>query len=181
MSIKAWWNSKSTTEKIETVFKGIVAAVVGGGSIICIHEVRKSKDILNYAIQSAADGVEIEISDELIRDAAEKATNDQIRRTVKTVVDRTWRDIQNETNEKVSEAVKDARRQITESVSAKMAEECRKINEQDILREIREQATEKLTEKLDKNLDAITDEYSKNLSNMGKVYEALAEKLQSKA
>ena len=62
-----------------------------------------------------------------------------------------------------------------------MAKEVEKVSKADILSDIKEKATEKLAEKLDDNLDSITDEYSKNLSNMGKVYEALAEKLQSKA
>ena len=66
-------------------------------------------------------------------------------------------------------------------VSTQVAKECEKINRGDILDEIRKSATNKLVEKLDSNLDAVTDEYTKNLNNMGKIYEALATKLERKA
>lgn len=180
-SIKSWWNAMTPAEKVGTIFRGLTTGVIATGTVICIKEVRESRNLVSYAVSNAADGVDIEVSDELIRDVAEKAANEQIRKVVRTEVIRTESQIRADTNEMVDSAVRDTRRQITETVTDRLAETCKKMNEQDIMREIREQAAEKLAEKLDKNLDDITDEYSNNLKNMGKVYEALADKLQSKA
>ena len=181
MGIKTWWNSMNTTEKINAIFRGITTAVVGGGTVFCIHEMRQSKKILNQAVANIGDNVDVEVSDELIHRAVEKATQDQIRRHVRTATNETLYGIREQTKTEVEKTVKESYGKITEAVSDRMAKEVEKINKNDILNEIKEKATEKLAEKLDDNLDSITDEYSKNLSNMGKVYEALAEKLQSKA
>ena len=180
-SIKTWWNSMTPAEKVGTIFRGITTGIIATGTVICIKEVRESRALISYAVDTAADGVEVEVSDELVQDAVGKAANEQVRKVVRNVVSQTESQIRADTNELVDLAVRESRKHITDAVTTRLADNCKKISEQDIMREIREQATEKLAEKLDKNLDAITDEYSKNLSNMGKVYEALADKLQSKA
>ena len=179
--IKTWWNSMTPAERVGSVFRGITTGVTIGGAAFCIHEVRKSRDILSFAVNRIGDNVSVEVSQDLINLAVDRAANKQIGRAVQEVVREKKEAIQADTREEVEERVRDVRHQITEKVTEKVAEECKKINEQDMMKEIRDRATDKLAEKLDKNLDAITDEYTKNLSNMGKVYEALAEKMQSKA
>lgn len=181
MSIKSWWKAMDPVEKFNTIVKGVITSIIGIGTAVCIHEVRESYRLVNYAVNKIGDGVDVEVSDRMIEDAVRASAEKQIRKTVQTATDRTWREVQDETKERVSEAVNDARRQITDSVTNKIADECKKMNEHDLMKEIRDKAAEKLANKLDSNLDSITDEYSKNLSNMGKVYEALAEKLQNKA
>ena len=180
-SIKSWWESMTPAEKINSVFRGITTLIVGGGTVVCVHEVRKSKNMIDFAVKDASELVNIEVSDALIEEAVKNAANCQIRKSVQAAADEASRQIRDETSAQVEEAVRDARRQISDSVSNKLEEECRKINEHEIMKEIRDKAADKLADKLDKNLDTITDEYSKNLSNMGRVYEALADKLQSKA
>lgn len=179
--IHLWWKSMTPSEKVNAVFKGITstAAVIGAGC--CIHEVRTSRRLVSAAVDTIGDSVDVEVSQELIDAAVEKATNAHISKTVKAAVDRNWRDIQTETGKKVEEAVRASREEISQGVAEALAKECEKINRSDILTDIRDKAKDALAEKLDNKLDEITDEYSKNLSNMGKVYEALAEKLQSKA
>ena len=179
--IQTWWNSMSPAEKVNSVLRGITTGAAIGGAAFCIHEVRKSRDILRFAVSNIGDGVNVEVSQDLINVAVDRAANKQVGKAVQEVVNEKKRLIQEQTREEVEERVRDVRHQITEKITEKVAEECKKINEHDMMKEIRDGATEKLAEKLDKNLDAITDEYTKNLSNMGKVYEALADKLQSKA
>ena len=179
--IRLWWKSMTPSEKVNAVFKGITSTAVVIGAGCCIHEVRTSRRLVSAAVDTIGDSVEVEVSQELIDAAVEKAANAHISKTVKAAVDRNWRDIQAETNKQVAEAVKANQEKISNGVADALAKECEKIHKADILGDIRDKAKESLTEKLDEKLDDITDEYSKNLSNMGKVYEALAEKLQSKA
>lgn len=179
--IALWWKSMTPIEKVNAVFKGITstAAVVGAGC--CIYETRKSRSMMEFAVNKIGESVDVEISQDLIDTAVAKATNAQINKTVKAAVDRDWRDIQAETKKRIEEAVKNDREKIAGEVADAMAKECEKIHKADILNDIREKAKDALAEKLDEKLDDITDEYSRNLSNMGKVYEALADKLNSKA
>ena len=181
MGIKSWWNGMNTSEKINAIFRCITTAVTGAGTVFCIHEMKQSKRILNEAVSKIGDNVDVEVSEELIHKAVERAAYDQIRRHVRTATNETLYGIREQTKTEVEKAVKESYKKIAEAVSDSMSEEVEKINKNDILGDIKDKATEKLAEKLDEHLDSITDEYSKNLSNMGKVYEALAEKLQSKA
>ena len=179
--ISLWWKSLTPAEKVNAVFKGITSSALVIGAGCCVHEARSSRKMISYAVDKVGEGVEVELGQELIDEAVSKAANAQIARTVKVAVDRDWQNIQAEAKKQVESAVKENREKISEGVADAMARECEKIHKADILSEIRDKAKEALTEKLDEKLDDITDEYSKNLSNMGKVYEALAEKLQSKA
>lgn len=179
--IAMWWKSMTPADKFGTVFKGIstVACCVGAGC--CIHEVRKSHDILDFAVDNIGNGVDVSVSEDLINSAVEKATQAQINKAVASAVSQNWTDIQKETVKEVREAVEKKRAEIAGEVSNTLAKECEKIHKADILNDIREKAKDALAEKLDSKLDDITDEYSNNLNNMGKVYQALADKLSTKA
>lgn len=176
-SISLWWKSLTPIEKVNAVFKGITSttAVIGAGC--CIYETRSSRKMIDHAVNQIGESVEVEISQDLIDEAVAKAAEYQIAKTVKTAVDRDWRNIQAEATKQVHEAVDKSRSEIQKGVADALAEECKKLHQTDILNDIRDKAKDALAEKLDDRLDDITDEYSKNLNNMGKVYEALAEKL----
>ena len=178
--IANWWKGMTAEEKLNAVFRGITALVTFGGAAFCVHEVRESNRILNYAVKNIGDGVEVEVSEDLIHDAVGKAAEKQIRKAVSDVVAMKRKEIQEDTREEVEARVRDARKEIVGAVSDRLARECEKIHKKDILEEIKEEASEKLSDKLDTSIDEFTDEYAKNLENMGKVYEALAEKLGKK-
>lgn len=181
MKIKTWWNSMTAAEKFGAIFRGITTGAAISGAVFCVHEVRKSRDILSFAVSNIGDGVNVEVSKDLIDMAVNRAANKQVSKAVNDVVREQTELIQKQTKEAVEERVCDIRHQITEKVTERVAEECKKINEHDMMKEIRDGAVEKLADKLDKNLDTITDEYTKNLTNMGKVYDALASKLSNNA
>lgn len=179
--IALWWKSMTPIEKVNAVFKGITSTAVVLGAGCCIHEARTSRKLVQFAVDKVGEGVDVEISQDLIDTAVAKAADAQISRTVKVAVDRDWKGIQAEASKRVADAVKESREEISGAIADALAKECEKAHKADILDEIRDKAKETLTEKLNERLDDITDEYSKNLNNMGKVYEALAEKLSSKA
>ena len=179
--ISMWWKSMTPIEKVNAIFKGLTttATVIGAGC--CVHEARHSRQLVQFAVDKVGEKVDVEISQDLIDASVAAAANAQISRIVKSAVERDWRDIQAETHKKVAEAVNENTEKISGEVADVLAKECEKLHKADILSDIRDKAKDVLAEKLDEKLDDITDEYSKNLSNMGKVYEALADKLSSKA
>ena len=179
--IALWWKSSTTSEKISVIFRGITSTAAIGGAIYCGYEVHKSRQLVNFAVDRIGDSFEVEVSEELIDAAIEKSASQQVNKSVKAAADRSWRDIQEQTRTQVEKAVKERYSNITDEIGNRLARECEKLNKADILEEIKEKAKEQLSEKFDEKLDEIAEEYSKNLSNMGKVYEALAEKMNSKA
>ena len=180
-SIKAYFKGLTPSEKIDVVFHIILGGLAFGGVIYCRHTLNKSEELLAKAVSNVASGIgDVTISDELIDLAIEKKVGDQVEREVSRAMALCARDIRSTTKEKVEEAVKDTRHQITESVTNRISEECRKIYEDDLKKEIRDKAAEKLSEKLDSAIDTVTDDYAKNLNNMSKIYEALAEKINKK-
>ena len=179
--LKLKWKTMTAAEKAGVIFKGTAATATVIGACVCVHETRKCRDILDYAVQKADDKLDIEISQDLIDEAVAKAADKQIAAAVKVAVDREWKDVQEETRTQVRNTVKDCYGEITDAIGERLAKECESLHRTDIVNSIRDKAKDKLAEKLDDKLDQITDEYSKNLTNMGKVYEALADKLNSKA
>ena len=184
MKIKTWWKTSTPNEKIGTIFKGITAAAAIIGGAACWKESRKCRKQLETAVGKIGDGVNVEISDEFVKQVTGEQIRDisdrQIRKTVNTALNANWREIQQETRDQVTRAVRDNYHRITDEVAGKISKECDTLYRSDIIKDIRNTASEKLTEKLDCKLDEITDEYTKNLNNMGKVYEALASKISGK-
>ena len=184
MRIKVWWETSTPSEKINTIFRGVTAGAAIIGGIACWRESRKCRIQLETAVGHIEDGVNVEISDEFVQQVAAneiRAVSDkQIRKTVNTALNTNWREIQQETRDKVAHAVRDNYEKITDEVAGRLSKECDTLYRSDIVKDIRDKASEKLTDKLDCKLDEITDEYTKNLNNMGKVYEALASKLGGK-
>lgn len=179
--IRANWKAMTPAEKFSAVLKAISSLVVIGGTAYCVHEVRESHDLVNFAVSKVGDNVEVEVSNELIQAAIQQSAEQQVKRVVAAAVAQAGMDISDKTATEVKRAVTDSYDKIMGEVSTQVAKECEKINRGDILDEVRKSATNKLVEKLDSNLDAVTDEYTKNLNNMGKIYEALATKLERKA
>ena len=68
-----WWNRKTIDEKLNTLLKGVTTILMLGSAGYCIHEVKESKRLLEYAVDNIGDGVEVEVSEELIHDAVDKA------------------------------------------------------------------------------------------------------------
>lgn len=179
--IKANWKAMTPSEKFSAILKTVTSVTVIGGVIYCGHTLHESRDLVDFAVQKIGDNVEVDVSDELIKAAIDRAAEQQIKRTVIAAAAKTGMDIADKTDTEVKKAVSECYDKISDGVADRLAKECEKLNRHEILEEIKSSAADKLAEKLDGNLDAITDEYSKNLNNMGKVYEALATKLERKA
>ena len=117
MSIKSWWKSMNPAEKVNAVFRGVTTLIVGGGTVVCIHEVRKSQKTINFAVSKIGEGVDVEVSQELIQAAVEKAAESQIRRAVRTATNEALYDIRENTRTQVEKSVKESYGKITEAVS----------------------------------------------------------------
>lgn len=184
MKVKTWWKTSTPSEKIGTIFKGVTAVAAITGGAMCWNESRKCRKQLEKAVGKINDGVNVEISDDFVRqvteNAIERISRDQVRKTVNTAMNANWREIQQETRDQVTRAVRDNYSKITDEVAGKISKECDTLYRSDIVKDIRDKASEKLNDRLDSKLDEITDEYTKNLNNMGKVYEALASKISGK-
>ena len=184
MKVKTWWKTSTPSEKIGVIFKGVTAVVPGVGGAMCWNESRKCRKQLELAVGHIEDGVNVEISEDFVHqvvgDSIQRVSKDQIRKTVNTAMNANWREIQQETRDQVTRAVRDNYSKITDEVAGRLSKECDSLYRSEIVKDIRDKASEKLNDRLDCKLDEITDEYTKNLNNMGKVYEALANKIGGK-
>lgn len=180
-AIKTWWTTKTPVEKVETVFNAIASVAMIGGAAYCGHKLKEDQELIQFAVGKIGDSVDVKVSDDLIDESVKKATEKKVAEAVNRASWEAINDIREETKTQVRNTVKDAYGKITTEVSDRLAKECEKLNKTDILNDIRDKAKESLSEKFDEKLDDIAEEYSKNLSNMGKIYEALAEKMNQKA
>ena len=178
--ITSWWNGLTVGEKINEVLKWTSRVLLTVGAGVCVYETKKSRDLIQMAVKNIGDDVSIEVSDELIDMAVEKAANAQIARAVRKAAEAAMKDIRNDTTVQVAAEVIKTRKAITDSVAEQIAKECDRLHRSDLIQEVREEAAKKMAEKLDDKLDTITEGYVDNLDNMSKIYKALADKLDKK-
>lgn len=179
--IKGWWKSLTPDEKVGTVIFGIGGTAVTVCGAVCLHETREARKLIKMAIGDIGNQVDVTVSDSFVQSAVEEAAKKQITKSVNNAINMNWRDIQDETRKEVRSEVQKNYERITDEVSSRLAKECEEINSHKLAKDITEKAKEALSAKFDSKLDNIAEEYTKNLNNMGKVYEALADKLQNKA
>ena len=177
----AYWKSLSASEKVTFVMRTIFGVAIVGAGAACYKSCKESKDIVKAATKKIADGVDVEISDEVVRKAIEKAARDSANKAVRDAAESAMKDIRDEVNTQVTRSVRDCYGQITDAVGDRIKRECEKMYKEQILEDVKENATKKLTEKFDSKLDDIAEKYTENLDNMGKIYGALADKLSTKA
>lgn len=154
-----------------------VAVCATGAAIYCRHEMKKSIRLLNRAADSVKDLTVIEVRQEIVDRAINKAANQEVgnvvRRTVQSMNDR----IADQTRKRVNEVVKENYSKIRNTVAQAIAKEATQIDRSDIMDEATEKAKEMLLEKFDGKLDGLLSDYQRNLDNVGKIYQSIASKM----
>ena len=167
------------------LYLGIGGAIVAGlGSIIyaCGVSGRTDKLIkrLNVATDELAEGMHIDISPSIIKEATDKA----VAKAVNTEVDRTisWikEDVDSKIKSEVKTAVNNIYPDIKEGARARLASELEHIDISSLKREVAEKAAERASEKFDAEFQSILDDYNSRLKNISDIYSSIADAITKK-
>lgn len=159
----------------------IVCAVLAGASVIAaIYCGKKLKDVLgviNSAVTDVSSLTYIDVQQSIVDKAVEKAAMNAAHRATKSAEGI----IRDQIESQVTNAVLNSKGTIKTAVTEKIAREIANIDQSELVEDITEQAKELIVEKFEGKLDGIANDFSRNLENVGKIYQSIAETMQKTA
>lgn len=125
---------------------------------------------LDKSIEDLAKNTDIDISEELINQAVEKAAATEAKKAVEKATSEALAELKRDIHTNVSEAVENAYDGIKDEVLKKATEAAAKIDVARVRRDVEKAAVTKY----ECNLDDILDKFNDNLSNTAKIYSSIA-------
>lgn len=156
-------------------------ALAGLFTFICMRKVSESNRLMRMAVSRVNAMTSIDVPHAVIDAAVVDSANEQVSKIVERSVKSVQGSIEQAARNSVKEAVKDQYGLISGAVTKAIKNEVIKISAEDIASEVREAAKEELVEKLEDKFDDVienvADGYTRNLDNIGKIYESMAKRM----
>lgn len=155
---------------------GVGVGLIGVGYAIGTHsKMAKIGENLDRSIEDLASKTPVDISEDMIRSATEKAVAYEVKQVVKKVTDTVVADVKKDIHRQVRDAVDSEYSTIKDGVLESITEEAAKIDARRVRSDVERAAKERALKKFDDNLDDILDDYKSNLSNVSRIYKSFAD------
>lgn len=155
----------------------VVTGVSVAAAIYCGKKLHDICGVVNSAVSDVSNLTYIDVQDAVVQRAVDKAAQNAAGRAVKA----TEGLMHSMVETAVRGAVDGSKGMLKTAVTEKIAKEISRIDRSDLEEEITEKAKELIAEKFESKLDGIASQFSDNLSNMGKIYSAIAEQMKGKS
>lgn len=159
----------------------IVGYVLAGASVVAaIYCGKKLKDVMgvvNSAVTDVSSLTYIDVQQAVVDKAVEKAAQNAAGKAVKA----TEGLMTSMVERAVTSAVVNAKEPLKQAVTEKLAREVALIDKSELVEAVEEQAKTMILEKFEGRLDGIAADFSRNLENVGKIYQSIAETMQPKS
>lgn len=155
---------------------GISVGLIGVGYAIGTHsKMAIISENLDRSIEDLASKTPVDIPEDMIRRATEKAVAYEVKQVVKKVTDTVIADVKRDIHRQVSDAVDSEYSAIKDTVLKELTEEASKIDAKRVRSDVERAAKERALNKFDDNLDDILEDYKSNLSNVSRIYKSFAD------
>lgn len=158
----------------------IFGCVVAVGSVIAaVYCGKKLKDVMgvvNSAVTDVSSLTYIDVQEAVVNKAVEKAANAAAAKAVHAT-EGLMRDT---VSAAVTNAVANSKGQLKAAVTDKIAHEVALIDKAELIEDIEAQAKQLIVDKFEGKLDGIASDFSRNLENVGKIYQSIAESMTQK-
>lgn len=155
---------------------GVSAGLVGLGYGLAMHtKMAKIGEKLDCSIEDLANKTDIDIPDDMIERAVEKAVNREVRDAVKKASDAAVTAVKRDIHKQVADTVEAEYSDIKDKVLEELINEAAKIDAKRVRADIEKAAKEIALEKFEANLDDILDKHNTELENVTKIYKAIAD------
>lgn len=158
----------------------IVGYILAGASVVAaVYCGKKLKDVMgvvNSAVTDVSSLTYIDVQQAVVDKAVEKAAQNAAGKAVKA----TEGLMTSMVERAVTSAVVNAKEPLKQAVTEKMAREIAMIDKSELTEAIEESAKAMILEKFEGRLDGIAADFSRNLENVGKIYQSIAETMQPK-
>lgn len=166
---------------------GVAVGLVGVGYALGTHsKMAKISENLDRSIDDLASHVPVNISDDMIKRATEKAVAYEVKKAVEKSTDRVICDVKNDIHKQVSDAVEKEYSNVKETVLAELVAEAANIDAKRVRADVERAAKERTLDKFDAKLDDIVDDFKdkvdsymedckENLAVVNRVYKSFAD------
>lgn len=155
---------------------GIAVGLIGVGYALGTRsKMARISEKLDRSIEDLAGQMPVDIPNDLIERAAEKAVAYEVKQAVSKVTDAVVADVKRDIHKQVSDAVESEYSSIKDRVLEELVTEASKIDAKRVRADVERAAKERALEKFDDNLDAILEDYKDNLRNVNKIYRSFAD------
>lgn len=154
--------------------------LVGASVVAAVYCGKKLKDVMgvvNSAVTDVSSLTYIDVQQAVVDKAVEKAAQNAAGKAVKA----TEGLMTSMVEKAVTSAVINAKEPLKQAVTEKMAREIAMIDKSELTEAIEESAKAMILEKFEDRLDGIAADFSRNLENVGKIYQSIAETMQPKS
>lgn len=158
----------------ESVIIGAVGLVGIGYAIGTRSKMAKVSERLDRSIDELANNTKIDISQELINKAVEKAATAEAKKAVEKATADALAELKKDIHSTVSVAVDEEYQNIKDTVLKKVTDEAAKIDTARVRRDVEKAAHAAAMEKFNVNLDSILEKFNDNLDNTSKIYSSIA-------
>lgn len=153
---------------------GFIVGLVGVGYAIGTRsKLAKISERLNTSIDVLADTVEIDISEELINRAVEKAANTAVKGALAKATNEAVDEARHRIRREVVSAIDKEYETIRDSVLRETNAAASKIDVNKVRRDVEKAAEKMALDKFDANLDGILAKFNNDLDNTAKIYSTI--------
>ena len=154
-------------------------AMVVGSVAAAIYYGKKLKDVMgvvNSAVTDVSNLTYIDVQQAVVDKAVERAAANAAAKAVHAT-ENLMRDT---VSAAVTNAVANSKGQLKSAVTEKIAMEVALIDKSELIEDIEAQAKQLIVDKFEGKLDGIASDFSRNLENVGKIYQSIAESMSQK-
>lgn len=165
---------------LETVGKVCMVVSAIGGVVVAVisqMQLKKTADLVGTTVKDLSKLDAIEVKEELVNQAIDAAVEAKVDQITGKVYDTVYAETQRKANEKVKLTVVGLYSEIEQRVTDKIAIEVAKIDQEKLKKEVTAKAKEAIVAKFDGQLDDQLVEFNRNLENVGKIYQSIAQKM----
>lgn len=157
---------------------GIAAGLIGVGYAMGAHsKMVKISENLDRSIDELASNTPVDIPNDMIERAVEKAVAYEVKQAVYKTTDRIIVDVKRDIHKQVSDAVESEYSNIKGIVLEELTNEAAKIDAKRVRADVEKAAKAHALEKFDDNLDDILENFNDQLKNTSKIYTSIADNM----
>jgi phenylalanyl-tRNA synthetase alpha subunit len=157
---------------------GVAVGILGVGYALGTHsKMAKIGERLDRSIEELAGNTPVDIPNDMIERAVEKAVAHEVKQAVSKVSDRVIVEVKNDIHKQVSDAVESEYSNIKGCVLEELTAEAAKIDVKRVRADVEKAAKEHAIEKFDDNLDDILTNFKYQLNNTSRIYNSIADSM----
>lgn len=155
----------------------VLGCLAGAGLIFGLAayvDTRRMAKAINSGIEKVQSLTSVDVSKAVIETAVKKAADREVERAANQIANRSMDMMNREISQRVNDAVREHYGSLSKTVKEALTKKAQEIDITKLREDVVESAKEAIADKFDAKLDGLLEDYNKNLENVGKIYQSIA-------